>query len=134
MVRSIDWLTEGQKTMLQDMEQEHHLLLNEQNQFELVPYEQISGVAGGSKEIRAFIFQRKGEYYVVYWHISGNKKLQLQLKPSDITLYKRLDEEEPVNDSNGNILIPLNDRRYIRTNKLTKEEILAVLSNAKIID
>ncbi|MPM58706.1 hypothetical protein SDC9_105539 [bioreactor metagenome] len=133
-VRAKHWLTEEQKNELKNTEQEHHLLLNEQNQFELVPYEQISGAAGNSKEIRAFIFQRKGEYYVVYWHISGNKKLQLQLKPSDITLYKRLDEEEPVNDSNGNILIPLNDRRYIRTNKLTKEEILAVLSNAKIID
>jgi hypothetical protein len=39
-----------------------------------------------------------------------------------------------MDDPDGNIIIPLNDRRYIRTNKLTKEEILTVLSKAKIID
>ncbi len=134
-VRRIDWLTEEQKKMLQDVEQEHHLLLNEQGQFELVPYEQLTGVAEGSKEIRAFIFQRKGEYYVVYWHISGDKKLQLPLKSSDIALYKTLGQQEPVmTDPDGNIIIPVNDRRYIRMNKLTSKEIVTVLSKAKIID
>ena len=134
-VRAMNWLTQEQKIKLQDVEQEHHLLLNEQNQFELVPYEQIPRVAEGSKEVRAFLFQRKGEYYVVYWHISGNKKLQLPLKSSDIELYKTLGKKEPVMaDPDGNIIIPANDRRYIRTNKLTKEEILTALSTAKIID
>ncbi len=134
-VRAKHWLTEEQKNELKNTEQEHYLLLNEQNQFELVPYEQISGAAGASKEIRAFIFQRKGEYYVVYWHISGDKKLQLPLKSSDIELYKTLGEKEPVKDgSDGNIVIPLNNRRYIRANKLTKEEIQTVFAKAKIID
>jgi hypothetical protein len=100
-----------------------------------VPYEQISGAAGDNKEIRAFIFQRKGEYYIVYWHISGDKKLQLPLKSSDIELYKTLGEKEPVTDgSDGNIVIPLNNRRYIRANKLTKEEVQTVFAKAKIID
>lgn len=134
-VRAKHWLTEKQKNELKNTEQEHHLLLNEQDQFELVPYEQVSGAAGSSKEIRAFLFQRKGEYYVVYWHISGDKQLQLPLKSSDITLYKTLGEKEPVTaDSDGNIIIPLNDRRYIRIHKLSKKEILAALSKARIID
>jgi hypothetical protein len=72
---------------------------------------------------------------VVYWHISGDKKLQLPLKSSDIALYKTLGQQEPVmTDPDGNIIIPVNDRRYIRMNKLTSKEIVTVLSKAKIID
>ena len=39
---AIDWLTADQKKrMLQDLEQEHILLLNEPKDFELVPYDQV---------------------------------------------------------------------------------------------
>ncbi|WP_298649066.1 hypothetical protein [uncultured Proteiniphilum sp.] len=134
-VRAKHWLTEDQKKRLQNLEQEHHLLLDEEGRPELVPYEQITDVAGSSKEVRAFIFQRKGEYYVVYWHISDNKKLLLPVKLSDITLYKTLGQEESIiTDSNDNTIIPVSDRRYIKINNLTKEEILNIFATAKIIN
>ncbi len=79
---------------LQNVNQEHHLLLNEQNQFELYPYEQITDVAGGSKEVRAFIFKRKGEYYVLYWHISGDKKLKLSIDNRGAALYRDIGRTE----------------------------------------
>lgn len=134
-VRAKHWLTEQQKDQLKNADQEHHLLLNEQNQYELVPYEQIQGVAGGSKEIRAFQFQRNGKYYVTYWHISGDKKLQLSLKSSDVTLYKKLGKKERVTTgADKSIVIPLNDRRYIKFSKLSKEEIQTLMANAKILE
>src|SRR5690606_23596132 len=67
-VRINDWLTPEQKQSLQHLEQEHILLINEKNEFELRPYEQIENVAN-SRDVRAFIFERNGNHYVVYWHI-----------------------------------------------------------------
>ena len=57
--------------MLKDLKQEHILLVNEKNELELVPYDQIKNLANGNREVRAFTFRRNNESYVVYWHISG---------------------------------------------------------------
>lgn len=134
-VRAQHWLTEEQKKMLQNVDQEHHLLINEQNQFELVPYDQVTDVAGGDKEVRAFAFQRKGDWYVVYWHISGNKKLELPFKSSDITLCEKLGKEEVISSgTNNKIIVPVSNRHYIKANKLTKEQLLEALKNARIVE
>ena len=60
-VRARHWLTDEQKEMLKDLKQEHILLVNEKNEFELVPYDQIMNVADGSREVRAFTFKRNNE-------------------------------------------------------------------------
>jgi flagellar biosynthesis/type III secretory pathway chaperone len=134
-VRAQHWLTEAQKKMLQNVHQEHHLLINEQNQFELVPYEQMTDIAGGSKEIRAFIFQRQNANYVVYWHISGNKQLELPLKPTDITLYEKLGQEVTISsDAGDKVVVPVGNRRYIKANNLTKEQLSEAFKNAKIVE
>ena len=135
-VRAQNWLTEEQKQMLHNGNQEHILLLNEQNKFELVPYDQIMNVANESREVRAFTFKRNNDLYVVYWHISGNKQLELPIKPGDLTLMENLGQEIQIKPgSNGNsILLPVSNRRYIKTSKLTKEELVSAFKNAKIID
>lgn len=134
-VRAKHWLSEEQKKMLRNVNQEHHLLLDEQGQFELVPYEHIHDAAGGSKELRAFIFQRKGDFYVVYWHISGDKKLTLPVAASSITLYKTLSEEESLESAgSNNVIVPVSNRRYIKVNNLSKKEILEAFQKAQIIE
>ncbi|RLD36258.1 MAG: hypothetical protein DRI73_01000, partial [Bacteroidetes bacterium] len=85
-VRAQKWLTEEQKHMLQNLEQEHILLINEQKEFEMLPYNQIMDVANGSREVRAFIFERNNDLYVVYWHISESKRLELPLASESIIL------------------------------------------------
>jgi hypothetical protein len=112
------------------------LLINEQNQFELVAYDQIHDITGGSKEVRAFIFQRQKEHYVVYWYTSGNKKLELSLNPTDITLYEKLGQEEAISSgANNTIIIPADNRRYIKANKkLSKEQLLEAFKNARILE
>lgn len=134
-VREQNWLTEEQKKMLQNVQQEHHLLINENNQFELLPYNQIDDIAGGNNEVRAFLFQRQKDYYVVYWHISGNQQLELPLKPADITLYEKIGQEETITSGNNNsIIVPIGQRRYIKANGLTKELLLDAFKNARIIE
>ena len=133
-VRAKNWLTEEQKKMLQNVDQEHILLENEQKEFELVPYDQITDVANGSRDVRAFIFERNGEWYVVYWHISGNKKLELPLKKSDVKLYETLGREAKIANLRNNISVPVSNRRYLKATKATKEELLNAFRNAKIVN
>lgn len=134
-VRAKNWLTNEQKEMLQNVGQEHHLLLNEQGEFELVPYDQIIDVAGGNNSIRAFSFKRKGEAYVVYWHISDDKKLELPLTHSSIILYEELGEKrEVIPGTNNRVTIPASSRHYIKANKLTVEQLSQAFKNARIIE
>ncbi len=134
-VRARHWLTDKHKTMLKNVEREHHLLIDEKGEFELVPYEQITDIAGGSKEVRAFFFKRGGKDWIVYWHTSGNRRLELALEPSDIALYKTIGEAEVVSPGgNGGIVIPASDRRYIEAKNLNKKQLLDALKNARIVD
>ncbi len=135
-VRALCWLTEDQKKMLQNGDQEHILLLNEKKEFELVPYEQITDIAGGSNEIRAFTFSRNNEEYIVYWHISGNRKLVLPLNTDDLMLMKEMGQEirDDVQTDGSGTIVPAGDRRYIKTTRLTKDQFSEAFKNARIID
>jgi hypothetical protein len=134
-VRAKHWLTEEQNQMLRNLKQEHILLINEKNEFELVPYDQIMNVANGNREVMAFTFKRNSDQYVVYWHISGNKKLELPINSSDFTLMEILGKEIRCSSENGGkTIVPAGDRRYIMTNKLSKDEIIKAFQNAEIVD
>ncbi|NLO01725.1 MAG: hypothetical protein GX126_05310, partial [Bacteroidales bacterium] len=85
-------------------------------------------------DVRAFIFERNGEWYVVYWHISGNKKLELPLKKSDVKLYETLGREAKITNLRNNISVPVSNRRYLKATKATKEELLNAFRNAKIVN
>ena len=134
-VRVQNWLTEEQKKMLQNLQQEHILLVNEQNNFELVPYEQITEAANGSKDIRAFIFERQNDLYVTYWHISGSKKLVLPLNATDIKLYKNLGREENSDSVQGNsVTVPLENRLYLKASNVSKQQLIDAFAKAIITD
>ena len=126
------FLTDKIREQLKSHYQEHTLLINEKGDFELQPYEQIKNVAGGDKNIRAFIFERKNKTWVVYWHTSGSGQLELPVNAKDITLYKELGKEIQVNGKEGKVVLPVNDRRYIEFN-LPTEEVLNLFKNAKYI-
>ena len=88
-----------------------------------------------NKEIRAFIFERKGDYYVIYWHISGYKQVELAVNHSDVKLYTNFGQEEQFESHNdGSIIIPANNRRYIKFNNMSREQIIDIFENAKIVD
>jgi hypothetical protein len=135
-VRALGWLTEDLKKMLRNGTQEHILLINETRDFELSPYDQIPDIAGGSNEIRAFTFNRNNEVYAVYWHISGNRKLVLPLNPDDFTLMKEMGQEirHDVHTDGSGSIVSAGDRRYIKTSKLTRNQLAEAFKNARIID
>lgn len=134
-IRVNDWLTEEQKLSLQNLEQEHILLINEKNEFELQSYDQITNVAGNSREIRAFIFERGGNLYVVYWHISGAKKLVLSLDSKKITVMDSLEKKSSVafSKQSGRVVIPVSNRRYIKFSRITRDQVITAFQNAIIM-
>ncbi len=135
-VRVRHWLTKAQKRMLQDLGQEHILLINGQGEFELLPYDQIKDVAGGSREVRAFVFERKGDSYIVYWHISGEGKLRLPLNRENIILLESPDKalQELSGQESGTVTVPVGKRRYIKAPGLTRDQLVEAFRQAEIID
>ncbi len=95
----------------------------------------FTGLAGGDPEARAFVFERGGKPWVIYWNTRGNKRLELALAPSDIALCRTIGQSEtvPAGD-NGGIVVPLGERRYIEAKNLTKQQLLDALKNARIVE
>ncbi len=128
--KETNFLTEKQKEAIKkNTKQEHILLINEVAKFELLPYEQITEE---SSKVRAFIFERKNNVWVVYWHISGNGKIEFPINSNKIKLYKELGKEISVAESGEKVVLPVGDRRYIKFN-LPKEEVVKLFSEVRII-
>ncbi len=129
-VRAKKWLTAEQKEMLKDKKQEHTLLINEQGDYELVPYTQMQ-TCGDS--VRAFCFQRAGRNYAVCWHTTGSGNLQLALPGHAVTYEQELGGKTISFDSCGSdITIPLAGRSYLST-CLPMETLLTAFENGHLI-
>jgi hypothetical protein len=135
-VRAKKWLNEDQKQMLRNAEQEFILLLDERDDLELVPYDRVTDVAGRSRDVIAYTFERKDALYAVYWHISADKKLELPLKPNDLVALESLGKKIGVGagEREDTSVVPLGNRRYLRTSRSKKDELIAAFRNARILD
>ncbi len=132
-VRAKKWLTEEQKLMLRNLDQEHILLINENKDYELVPYDQITGAAGGNKDVLAFLFERKGECTVVFWHATGSGSLELPLDGKAVSLQKELGGKSvPFSSGSGTVTVPIGGRCYLRSS-LPKEKLIEAFEKAKLL-
>jgi len=132
-VRANDILNEEEMESLKNEMQEHILLIDEKGDFELQPYEQIENVANGNKNIRAFIFNRNNKIWVVYWHTSGNGKVELSVDAKEILLFEELGKDISFQSGNGKVILPVDNRRYLEFN-LTKDQVLNLFAKAKLIE
>jgi hypothetical protein len=113
-------------------DQDHILLIHEKGGFELQPYEQLEGAARGSRDIRAFLFDRSGKTYVVFWHPSGKATLELDVDPGRIHLFRELGREMPIAKTTASVTIPYGDRQYLQVD-LSKQETRWLLRGARAI-
>lgn len=133
-VRHRKLLTEEQKQMLRNPNEEHILLINEQNEYEIVPYKEIKDAAGGDENVRAFAFQRKDKSYVVCWHKTGSAQLSLPTSCDNIVYENEIGKERlSVTANGGASVIMLEGRRYLSSN-LPLEKLIKAFINAKVID
>ena len=122
--RRSGWLTEEHKQMLKNVDQEHTLLINEQGEYELVPYELIDC---GAEGVRAFYFERNGKAYVTFWHTTGKVDIELKL-PSDALLESDLGKD-PVSLAAGKATVTAENKRYLSAN-ISKEEMCKLFAEA----
>lgn len=134
-VRKNKWLTKKQKELLRNPGQEFTLLLNEKNNPELIPYDRVNHFAGGSRDVIAYIFERKKSLYAVYWHISSDVELEFPIKPDELFVLENIGKENaaiPGSRANTSI-IPAGKRRYLKTSILKKNDFIKSLEKARII-
>lgn len=128
-VRESGWLTETQKAELRNSKDEHILLINEEKAFELVPCRQITDDKPG---LRAFIFERQGARWVVYWHTFGEGQLTLPVSGADIEVREALYEEPlTLETAQEECVLPIGGRRYLKTS-LSCEDITRAFENARL--
>lgn len=122
-VRANGWLTDEWKEKLKDYTHEHILLVNEEGAYELVEYRHIQNAAGGNSLLRAFVFERNNNRYVVYWHTEGSGTLKLPLQSYKVEVVDQLGGIPiRIEEKEGCSLIPVDGRRYLKST-LSYEEI-----------
>ena len=126
-VRRKGWLTEAQKEMMRSTD-EHILLINEQGEYELVPYVQVENTP---EKLFAFTFIRAGKNYAVYWYQGEDREISLPL--TDLTCEEDLGgAQTPHTVQAGNTVLCASHRRYVSTTA-SVETLAAAFQNAIIL-
>ena len=117
-----------------NLDKEFTLLINEKGDFELVECRQIINVAGGDKNIRAFIFVLNNKTWVKYWHSTGNGILSIQCENSKIELYKNSWQKvEGLKNEKSAVTFPVDNIRYLKFN-LPEKEVVKLLQKAQLTE
>lgn len=129
-VRLKQWLTPEQKEMLKVCGQEHILLINEQGDYELVPYEQINCA---NELVRAFVFERNHANYVVFWHATGSGEVEVALDADAISLEKELGGEKTAfRGCDKKAVLPIGSRCYLKS-QLPRETLVKAFEGAVLL-
>ena len=106
-------LTEAQLKHLSDR-REHHLFVNPEGRHEIVPIEEIPGVAEGAA--KAYCFNRADrpdETCVLLWAVEDGVVLRLALPAEKLVVMRPFGIRIPAKDSNGKTSIKIGGRTYI---------------------
>lgn len=129
-VRAKGLLTPEMKQQLKNPDQEHILLINEQGEYELVPYDCVSGAAGGNPELSAYVFERAGRSWAVYWHTTGCRELTIPVSDRQICCYDEIGGAPvAIRQTGKETVVPAEGRRYLSTT-LSREQLVAALEKA----
>ena len=113
-VRAKRRLTGEQKVMLRHPTNEHHLLIDERGDYELIPVTRQRGCAGGDERFRVFTFERNGHAWALYWHSNGAGYVDLPLGGVTVTLYEgTLAHRTELPETDGIVRIPVDRMRYL---------------------
>jgi hypothetical protein len=127
------YFTESMKEQLKILSQEHTMLIDENGNFEMQPWNQVSGFPVDSSAIRAFEFKRNGKSWIAYWNTYGNSEMLLEINGKDIKLCKDLGKDMSFKNEGNGVLLPAGERLYIETS-LPADQIRNAIKNARIRD
>ena len=130
--RAQNVLSEEQKLALRNHKQEHTLLINEEGNYELVPYTRIDGAAQKDENLTAYVFERRGKSYAVLFHNTGSGTLTLPLE-TDLLLYEDTlgGDHLPLQATGSSTVLTVNDKHYLSTTA-DREVLVNALRNATL--
>jgi hypothetical protein len=131
--RAERWLTQSHKEMLRNLDQEHILLLNGSGKFELVPYQQIERAAGGNQAVRAFIFERESTVHVVFWHSSGQGRLEIPMQASGVRLLQEIGRPGPAIQGGSQFVVPIGNRAYLEFSGKSRNDVVKALESSRLL-
>jgi hypothetical protein len=68
----------------------------------------------------------------VYWHISGEQQVRLNLNSKSVHLERELGKELPVKEDNNGIIIPAGERRYLQVD-LPRDKVIEAFEEATLL-
>jgi hypothetical protein len=124
------WVETWKKDTFAD--QEHHLFVNEQGRYELVPIREVPDMAGG--RVKAYVFHRaaqSADTYVVLWAKQGELKVALPVAPDRLTVMRPFGTPVPFESDPSGARVPIADRRYLRLAGISPDEAVRLLRAAR---
>jgi len=112
--------------------QEHHLLVNERGQYELVP---ITAIPAGETGIKAYWFQRSShpdDTYVLLWAIGDDVSLQLPLTAGSVRVMRPFDTAVPIERSDNAVMLTVGNRTYLHLPDTSPQQAVSLLSAGRI--
>jgi len=124
-------LSPAQTEALKDLSGEHHLLVNEKGEHELVAIRPLDGVGQGRAR-PCYLFTREAEPGAAYALLAEPDSIELlaDFPVERLKLMRPFGEELPLTEVAGKALIPVQSRRYLRFAGATTLEAGAVLQRA----
>ncbi len=122
-------LTPVQRRILANR-QEHHLFLNEQGEYELVP---IAELPVAHDAIKAFWFERAsqpGDTYVLLWAVDDDVELRLPMTDESVRGMQPFETKTTLRQSGGKVVVPVSGRSYLVFVDTDVEEANRALSEA----
>jgi hypothetical protein len=124
-VLSDSWIKTWKDAKFTD--QEHHLLVNEKGQYELVPIQEIADLPKG---LRAYWFQRASQphdTYVLLWMTRGERELSIPLSADRLAALRPFTTSVPVKSDGKNSTLTVGARTYLLLKGMQPTEAQAIL-------
>lgn len=130
MARQNGFLTEEIKDELKNTAIEHTLLINEEGDLELCPWEQIPTA---DKRITAFYLERRGTHCIALWSNAEDGLLSLPLVQGKIRYMDELfGKELAIERKEETLLLPLGKKRYLISD-CSKKTLTEAFANASML-
>ena len=126
-VRRCGLFREEWRDPLKNYAQEHHLLELPGGGYDLVPYRMASDGMRPDFPVRAFVFERDGVAWAVYWHVFGEDRFVLPLKAENVDLFDAFaTRPAAIEGVDDGVVLLAGNRRYLRVSDMS----CAVLADA----
>ena len=128
-------LTDEERDALKDLDQEHHLMVNDQGNHELVKIDKVTNVADGV--FKAYCFQRSSDpnsTYVLIWCTRPQADLLLPVSADQLIVMRPLGTRLPVTRAGDKTRLTISDRRYLLFKGMTARQVSQLLAAAELID